>query len=212
MDMPTTRADSPLSAWGLFWFNTAAVTAYSLPWLISPGVSLQPGAFDLAEWLTLLPAVRANMPLLLPALLLRVALLSLGWFAALSIKHSTGTRAIWGHIALTAGVFLALVPPAGFFRGQFNDINYQQQFALWLVYSLSSGWVILRPARWAMHGFVLVIVAMAGAVCGAVGLVWGFNLMARYEYAFTLGVGGAAYTALMGGMALWQLTGGFKSR
>ncbi|MCU0513679.1 MAG: hypothetical protein MUE40_14060 [Anaerolineae bacterium] len=53
----------------------AALLAYLLPWVVNPGAALTPGAYDLAEWVSLTPMARGQSPVLLTPLLLRLPLL-----------------------------------------------------------------------------------------------------------------------------------------
>lgn len=179
--------------WLQFLLLVLATIGYSLPWVASTSASLQPGALDLAEWLTLHPAVRSNMPLLLPALLLRLALVFLGLIFVLEYKAAPTHRLRWLHAVFALGMWLALVPPIAFFAGEFGDRNYQQQFTLWIAYTLTS----LASIIW-LDGIdtriPLVILAVLGGGISVVGTLWGYTLLARYDIPLHIGVGSALYT------------------
>jgi len=64
-----------------------AFFAYLLPWLHNPGQALTLGSYDLAEWLSLHPGVRAQTPPMLASLLLRLHLVILAGLIAVWIPR-----------------------------------------------------------------------------------------------------------------------------
>ena len=166
-----------------------ALVAYCLPWLLNPGVSLTYGVYDLAEWTSLHPAVRANSPPLLLTFALRLPLICLTVMVAYSHIH-IAIRAIFV-LVITA----ALLPPLEFFTQAPGDPNYQQQFALALV-ALIVGGIGLSGflSRWN------AIIRMAGAVVGTITAIWGlaqaYALMTDYQLPVRLGAGGILFIAI----------------
>ncbi len=175
-----------------------ALFGYSLPWLVSFGAGLQPNAYDLAEWLTLIPSVRSATPLLLPALLLRAPLVFIGIALALHWRSvpSASMRLVYAIILVL--LFFSFVPPTGFFLGEFSDPNYQQQFALWLVYIAGVVAVSVVRSTW-LHNHVTVSIALAVSLAmGLWGIIWSYQLLARYEVALTPGIGIVIYGFALG--------------
>jgi hypothetical protein len=170
---------------------TGAVIGLILPWLAAPVVSLRPGAYDLAEWLTLLPAVRLNTPLLLPALLLRLPWVAIGVAMALQYAQlRTASRIVL--LMLLGGIATALVPPVNFFRGQFGDANYQQQFIVWLLFIAGVAVALGNGRCWLREWGTLTALVVA-LICGVAGIAWGKMLLERYGLAFDYAAGGLVY-------------------
>lgn len=165
-----------------------AIVGYSLPWLVSSGVGLQPNAYDLAEWLTLHPTVRATSSILLPALLIRFVLPAIGWLLLLNL-HLSQTRlrriVYW---LLISGIFIALNPPLDFFRGQFRDLNYQQQVFLWILYGDVCIVFALFHSSLPIK-LIIAILAALGAICVVWGTIHAYQLMILYEIQFSVGIG-----------------------
>lgn len=180
------------------------VIGLALPWLSVDGASLQPGAYDLAEWLTLLPAVRVNNAFLLPALLLRLTWVWLG--IVLSLQYAVaGIRLKVVVLIVLAGIALALVPPVDFFRGQFQDANYQQQFAIWALFLVAVilGIIVSQRRGWRLWG---TLVGLGSALsCGLAGAVWGQMLWQRYGLAVNYGWGVAVYVVMLSAALLLTL-------
>ena len=183
----------------------AALLGASLPWINGGSASLQPGLLDFAEWLSLLPAIRINTPLMLPALFLRLSFLALGLLIALNTPRVTAVWLKGVHLIALLGIALALLPPVAFFTGTFDDTNYQQQFAVWLAY------LILAPAlliarRWLPMPALRVAVALVAVVLSLWGLIWGWRVFLGYALALRLGTGGVIFSAALlaiAGQALW---------
>lgn len=118
-----------VNLWG---FVALALVAYVLPWLVNPGAGLTFNAYDLAEWLSLHPAVRDTSPPLLVTAGLRGLLCLLAWLIAFA---PAPTRFIRGsHLVFVVLVAVALLPPLEFFTAAaWGDSNYRQQFALSLL-------------------------------------------------------------------------------
>ncbi|MFZ4815447.1 MAG: hypothetical protein ACOYL5_12995 [Phototrophicaceae bacterium] len=195
--MSTSNNNSLAERWmGWLFVGTVVVTlvGYSLPWLQSIGVALQPNAFDLAEWMTLHPFVRANGRWLLPALLLRLPLVLLGWSILMALLYKPyavlPARLLYG---VVAGVALALIPAIPFFQGQTQDANYQQQFGLWVVY-LIGGISLVVGRRILPYREGLIGLASIGVLCALVGVLRAYNLLAIYQVPLSIGGGCFIYT------------------
>jgi hypothetical protein len=139
--------------------------------MMNPGVGLSLGAYDLAEWSSLHPAVRASNPPLLTAFLLRFPLACLALIAAFMPSERR-----WPRLMLALFLAIALMPPIEFFTQYREDPNYRQQFVLALfavVFALAAlGKQVGRVRRWLRAGF-----AVAAAVSSAVGLIQAYQLM-----------------------------------
>ncbi|MCC7448347.1 MAG: hypothetical protein IT324_13080 [Anaerolineae bacterium] len=111
------------------WYVVALV-AYYLPWVYHPAAGLTFNAYDLAEWVSLHPAVRgASVPLVAP-FLLRVVLGGLALLFCLRALRSARTWVRLAYAGLAVLLAITLLPPFDFFRGAWDDPNYRQQFTL----------------------------------------------------------------------------------
>ncbi|MBZ0290443.1 MAG: hypothetical protein K8I30_22650 [Anaerolineae bacterium] len=172
------------------------LAACALPWVIHPGASISLGAYDLAEWTSLMPAVRdANLPLL-PTLLLRLPLVCLAGIVA----WSTANRGLRGLFIVLAA--LALLPPLQFFSNT-GDINYRQQFTLALLAFIigAVGFVVRLERRRAV---VAVGFGLVGALAAIIGSIQAYTLMGDYQLPTQLGVGGVLFAVTCAGLALKQ--------
>ncbi len=168
---------------------------YALPWLVNPGVSLTPGAYDLAEWTSLHPAVRGETPALLTSFLLRLPLVCVGLLIAFSARGNKLVPAI-AVLLIAAG----LLPPLEFVRA-LGDVNYQQQFALALI-TLVGGAIGLSGILARRHQAIVVTIAMIGAAASIVGLFNGYQLMRWFELPVQIGVGGVLLALAFAAFAL----------
>src|SRR5262245_55358949 len=106
--------------WWLIILCATGIAAYCLPWLVNRGTGLTFGAYDLAEWTSLHPAVRGGNPPLLASLLLRLPLACFGLVAAMTLwPNNKGKR-----LTLIFLVAIALLPPIEFFTQYRDDSNY----------------------------------------------------------------------------------------
>ena len=151
-----------------------ALVAYYLPWVYHKTAALTANAYDLAELVSIDPEVRNGNPPLLAPFLLRVVLGGLAiLFALLAAK--TVERVRWLYIAAAWILAITLLPPLDFFRGAFDDPNYQQQFAI------SLGTLILivaiavahhRGVKWLQKLVMpIALLVIIGAIVGEV-LAW----------------------------------------
>ena len=176
---------------------------YTMPWLVNPSVSLTPGAYDLAEWTSLHPAVRSETPALLTTLLLRLPLACVGLLIAFSARGNKLIPAI--AVLLIAA---ALLPPLEFIRA-LGDSNYQQQFALSLV-TFTGGAIGLSGILTHRHHAIVVSLAMIGAAASIIGLFNGYQLMRGFDLPVQVGFGGMLLVLVFAATAIlsWKIKQG----
>jgi hypothetical protein len=143
--------------------------AYSLAWSNVETVGgLTNHATDLAEWVSIHPAVRGESLMLTPLLLrLPLALLACWW------GITQARRGAWLPAMVIVGLLaVALMPPFEFFTGARGDPNYQQQFGL-AIMALVGG--VVAGLFGAARLPVRVSVGMGAAVLVLAGIsaVWG---------------------------------------
>lgn len=172
--------------------------AYSLPWLMNPGNGLTFGAYDLAEWTSLHPAVRGGNPALLTALLLRVPLACLGLIVSIGFLRGRLGFAI-GVIVLTG---IALLPPLEFFTQFRDDPNYQQQFFLALItVAVGIASMMLRSIR--LTKMVVILLAVVGAASSLAGLLHGYAFLEQFKLPTQFGLGGMTLTSIFAIIVLY---------
>jgi hypothetical protein len=165
--------------------------AYTLPWVTNPGVSLSLGAYDLAEWSSLHPTVRASNPPFLAAFLLRFPLACLGLMAALMPAERRWPR-------ITAGLLMAvaLLPPVEFFTQYRDDPNYRQQFALTVLVLLAS--LLAFTSRLAgLRVWLCAGIAVGAGVSGLLGLNEAYRLMREFGLSTGVSIWPFVFTALL---------------
>jgi hypothetical protein len=136
------------------------LTAYAVPWMNTPSIgALTVHAYDLAEWVSIHPAVRAE-PLLLTALLLRLPLACIGLWTGW-----IGSCPRWLRVLGVCVIAVALLPPFEFITSAPADPNYQQQFVLavtaWLG-GIIGVFVSGRAAARVMRVVPVALLALAG--------------------------------------------------
>jgi len=156
------------------------LAAYALlPWAVHKTVALTGNAYDLAEWMSIHPAVRAESLLLTP-LLLRLPLVCIAWWEAL-FQGRVGAGYIPPvqrhfpplRIAIVILIAIALLPPFEFLTSARDDPNYQQQAllaALALIGGLALVWI---RGAWAHRDAPLHLVQALIVVLGAGAGLWG---------------------------------------
>lgn len=181
----------------------------ALPWMQATGASLTANAYDLAEWLSLHPTVRATSRVLLPALVLRFTLATV---ALLALARARQARHKALPVALALGLWAGLLPPAAFFQGNLRDVNYLQQALLW------AGVTLAAVVLWRLPHRYHVIAQTALGVVGVGGALWGvsvaLDLMGRYEIPVQTGPGVMLFTgAILGyiGVIWWEKPAGRKT-
>ncbi len=158
---------------------------YVLPWLVNPGASLSPNAYDLAEWASLHPLVHAQTPALLTSLLLRLPLACL----ALLIAFSTRRNLISALIVIV--IATALLPPELILPT--SDPN-SQQMQLLAVITLVGGMIGVSGVLPRLRAWIAVAVALIGAAAGAIGVMQSYDLMHGFNLPTQIGLGGVALT------------------
>jgi hypothetical protein len=209
MDSPRQRDNALSLTW--FWLFLALVF-YLAPWVISPGISLTLGAYDLAEWTSLHPAVRFVEPFLLATLFLRLPLVLIVGIIGLNSGPRFSGR-WWAAATAVLFISLALLPPLEFFLDARGDINYQQQFAL-AVGSLVlgaaglTGW--LRPAG----NPLTALLALLAIVITVLGIAQVTTLIRDLSLPSSIGAGPVGFAAVMlvlAGSHLWMYYHRFKA-
>jgi hypothetical protein len=199
--------NDPASSYLLWLAVLTALIAYSLPWVVAPGVSLTFGGYDLAEWASLHPEVRAN-PLLLTSLLLRLQPCLLALMVAFGAAAPTRTRWWWMRAVVVVIIAIALLPPLEFFSVARDDMNYRQQFAIALV-TLLGGIAGLSGRFSRYHRVIVVGIATIGFVTTLVGLIQANHLMSAFQLPVQLGLGGILLTAIYGAIGTMSVAGAY---
>jgi len=179
-------APSPLNI-ALIASIAAAFVFYTLPWSTHSTSSLTFGAYDLAEWSSLHPAVRFVEPILQTPLLLRLPAALLLMAFALNVPSSRFSRAWWIAFAVVIVGAIALMPPLEFFSAT-DDPNYRQQ-ALVATVALLGGLVGLSGtfARVALP--LVILISGATLAIALIGFDAAYRLLIAFQVAPTLGIG-----------------------
>ncbi|MCC6613314.1 MAG: hypothetical protein IT320_07530 [Anaerolineae bacterium] len=191
------------------------LAAYALlPWAVHTTTALTGNAYDLAEWMSIHPAVRAE-PLMLTPLLLRLPLVCVAWWVVLQSEAHVGAGYIppvrrqvppLPRIIIVVLIAIALLPPFEFLTSAPGDPNYQQQAmlaALALIGGLALVW--LRGAR-AHHEAPLRVIQALIPLVGAGAGVWGTIRALGYwdGLSLTVGVGaGLIVFVILALIAAW---------
>ena len=163
---------------------TVLLVVYYLPWVITSSASLTLGAYDLAEWASLHPQLRASNPAFLTSFMLRVVMLCIIVTLAVSQTVSMAQRRL--KILLILILFTTLLPPLEFFRNASEDPNFRQQFALALSTILFAGSVgFMRNIRF--HRWIGIVVAAAAIVCSIIGLAQAFGAIKQFQIGAAVG-------------------------
>ncbi len=158
------------------------IALYVFPWLVNPAASLSPNAYDLAEWSSLHPAIHAQTPMLLTALLLRLPL------ACIALLIAFTTRRGIVPALLVVLIAVALLPPLEFIHS-LDDSNYRQQAALALL-ALIGGAVGLSGILPRYRDWIAAAIALIGAAASLIGLAQSYDLMRGFELPTQIGLGG----------------------
>ena len=182
-----------------------ALIGYYLPWLYHNAAGLTFNAYDLAEWISIHPAVRDGNPPLLAPFLLRAVLGALALLAALRAARSFGWER-WLYTVFALALAITLMPPLEFFRDAADDPNYRQQFILAvvvLVLFLGIAAASYRPwLKW-----VEVTVPTLTAVATIWGVVLALNVAQSLHLEHTLGGGVIVLLVCLAMMVMSRLTG-----
>ncbi|MFN7208793.1 MAG: hypothetical protein ACK4P1_00175 [Aggregatilineales bacterium] len=185
-----------MSAWLLNAALFIALIGYYVTWINNPAAALSANAFDLAEWVGLIPAVRYAEPPMSAPFALRAALVCLAWLFALrsAASERLGARIGLGGIALALAV--SLRPPIAFFRGETADPNYRQLAALCLIGLIGVGAFIGLGGRGRARRLWLWLalpIALIGGVSAVLGLRGALEALAPLRIPSPLGVGAFLY-------------------
>lgn len=188
-----------------------ALIGYYVTWVNNAAAALSANAFDLAEWVGIIPAVRYADPPMSAPFALRLALVCLAWLFALRSANAErfSVRVALGVISLALA--LSLRPPIAFFRGETADPNYQQLAVLCLTALIGVGLISLIGGRGKMRRFWLRLalpVALIGAVSAILGLRGALEALARLQIQTPLGVGIFLYVIGVGAhsvLCLWLI-------
>jgi hypothetical protein len=184
---------------------------YYLPWYTHETAGFTTHAFDLAEWSSIHPAVRAESPAMLTSFLLRAPQLALIVALALAANKLSDVRARWILRGIALLLVLRFVPPSDFFSNARDDPNYRQMALLTgLGFALTLAAIPLEraPERW-QDGAVAVLL-LAGVVAGWMGLSRAGILLDNFEIDVSVGpgiIGLSLVSALTGAVALWPHVG-----
>lgn len=170
--------------------------AYALPWVNAPASGLSFGAYDLAEWASLHPAVRAQQPELLTSLFLRFPLACLAIAVGFLAPRPVFRSVRWWIALVAIGMFvLSSLPPLEFFVEARRDVNYRQQFLMAAAAAFGgllglSGWLY----RWRIHiaGGALLL----GLLSAILGFLQGYDYLLDYEVPVQIGAGSVFFILL----------------
>ncbi|GAB4419199.1 MAG: hypothetical protein Kow00106_15370 [Anaerolineae bacterium] len=182
-----------------WWFALAALAlalaCYYLPWYDHSTAAFTLHAYDLAEWTSLHPAVRAETPALWTSLLLRLPQITLVWAGALLANVGPGPR-LRTLVRVTAFlVALRFVPPREFLGTAAADPNYRQMAALTtagLAGILLAVLVQRLPGRWQF--LVAAGLALVGVLAGWWGMTRVYPLLDNFQIEARIGAGAVGYT------------------
>lgn len=125
VEQPPTRRTA-LAHWLVLACAALAVAAYHMPWQTHKIAAFTNNAFDLAEWVSLHPTVRAERPALLTSLLLRLPLVTLAVIIALTAHRLTSEKLRWLWCGVAFLVVLRLNPPVEFYPWGGGSVNDRQ--------------------------------------------------------------------------------------
>lgn len=156
----------------LFIAGMIAGLGFLLPAVVTVGAALMANTYDLAEWMSLHPAVRAETPTLLTAFLLRASAVGV------SLLLIAGSRKRWHAVVIVLLCAAAMLPPFEIVRYP-DDPNYRQQALISLsILALGTPLIVWRQATFPVIAIVSVV-CMGGVVFAglrAVGIFRGFGL------------------------------------
>lgn len=184
----------------LWWMLVGlALLSYCLPWVHNPGISLSLNAYDLAEWATLHPAIRAASPSLMTSLLLRLPLPALALAIALSSLQSKSLK-----LMLICIAAVALLPPLEFFSSNLEDINYRQQFILAM--STLLGGVFGLTGFSQKRRYILAIALLAvGLLTTLIGVTQAYGLLVEFLLPVQYGIGSLAMMVASALMIIYEI-------
>jgi hypothetical protein len=199
-------------SWWILVGLVLALVCYLLPWYTHKTAGFTTNAFDLAEWVSIHPAVRSSSPPMLTSFLLRLPQITL--VAAVALIANRFEDARWRWIMRAGALLLVLrfVPPSDFFTNATDDPNYRQMAlmtalgigftgAAMLMFRLSQNW----------QNVALAGVLVLGVLAGWMGLSDAGTLLDNFEIDVKIGPGIIGYTLCAGivlVIAFWPRTNG----
>lgn len=191
-----------------------ALIGYYVTWINNSAAALSANAFDLAEWVGLIPAVRYAQPPMSAPFALRAALVCLAWLFALrsAASERLGARIGLGGIAVALAV--SLRPPIAFFRGETADPNYQQLAALCLIGLIGVGALVGLSKGRRIGLWLAPPIALIGVLSAGLGLRSALEALAPLRIPAPLGVGAFLYGIGLGvhaALCLWLIWRARKS-
>jgi len=196
------------------WIGWAGVIGLALalactcaPWYAHSTAAFTLNAFDLAEWTSLHPAVRASSPPLLTSFLLRAPQLALIVALALHANFLGDARVRWLLRVAALVIALRFVPPREFFGSAASDPNFRQMMLLavlavgGIAVAVLAGWL---PQRW--QGVLVTVTLALGIGAGWWGLARAHTLLDNFEIDVSVGVGAVGYTAFSALVAVMGLS------
>jgi hypothetical protein len=183
------------SGWLALAVLALALACYYLPWYVHATAAFTLHAYDLAEWASLHPAVRAETPALWTSLLLRLPQITLVWAVALLANVGFDPR-LRTMVRVTAFlVVLRFVPPREFLGTASADPNYRQMAELTAAGLMGISLAMLArrlPERWQL--LAAGSLALIGVLAGWWGLARVQPLLDNFQIDVRLGAGAVGYT------------------
>lgn len=165
----------------------AAGVFYFMPWSSHAATSLTFGAYDLAEWSSLHPAVRFVEPALQPTLLLRLPPVLLLIAFALGVGAPRFSWIWWFSLMVIIVGAVALMPPLEFFAAT-DDPNYRQQ-ALLAGVTLLGGLIGISGIGGSLRWPLVAILCVSAIISAVMGLRDTQALLGAFQLETGLGVG-----------------------
>jgi hypothetical protein len=178
---------------------------YALPWVMTPTVAgFTNSAYDLAEWVSIMPLARAESLLLTP-LLLRIPLVCI----AIVIAFSDESRStLWLRLLGLFILAIALLPPLEYFTIATGDANYQQSFLLSVAVLIVGGIaaVLVEKLNTRIVIILRVVVLLAALFTGGAGLANALPLLRSFGLDAQVGIGALGFTLVCITGIAWTLT------
>lgn len=185
-------------AWLVLWCALLGVMAYHMVWQTHMVAAFNSNAFDLAEWVSLHPTVRAESPALFTPMLLRLPLILLAGVIVMasSVLQAEKAKWIWRGVALLA--VLRLNPPTDFYPWGGGSANDQQLGRL-TAFGLAVVLAMIVGGRWLRYVWkpATIILLMAGLVTALEGYNRAQKVLDSIQIETGLGGGLVLYVAFV---------------